>query len=94
MEKRLDRQVTIDQRIEAELQEKICQLEDNLKEANAELSALRGDNAALEAENDDLRAEMAPLKQENRYRGKLIYGRKRGEKLLVRPESAKVAFKC
>ena len=94
MEKRLDRQVTMDQRIEAELLDKVSQLEDRLKEANAELSALRGDNAALEAENDELRAEMAPLRQENKYRGKLIYGRKRGDKHLVKPESAKAAFKC
>ena len=54
MEKRLDRQVAIDQRIEEELQERIVELEDNLKRARMEVAALRGDNAALETENDEV----------------------------------------
>ena len=92
MEKRLDRQVAIDQRIEEELQEKIFELEDNLKKTRLEVSALRGENAALETENDEVCSQLHKVKVVNKHRGKLIYGRK-GSNLLAKPGSAQLAFR-
>ena len=74
-EKRLDRQVNIDQNIEAELQDKVAQLTNSNYDLKRECQVINQENQALEKENTKLRKEHSLMKEQKGNLSKLVYGK-------------------
>ena len=75
MERRLDRQVLVDQNIEKELQEKIAQLESRNRELKQQCSLMDQEYDLIEQENLRLRRDAKRAQGASERLEKIVYGK-------------------